>query len=210
MNRKLLLWSVPAVLLAAAAADLGAAAADAGGGRARLDFSPGEMTVAITGRGRDAANYYLPYTLKNPMDEARTPRLHIEVRTETGKTFGDHPDAKVVAAAAKALKIPDLKATADLRTQELAAGAAVQAVANFGNIDPNADDITVRVYGLWDPIIRTRQGKVFKETRVLVLQFARHGDEYDRPMDPIQMTSKKAEVEGEVVELYSTTAEKKK
>ena len=210
MNRKLLLWSVPAAMVAACAAYLGAPAADAGGGRARLDFAPGEMTVAITGQGRDAASYYLPYTLKNPMDEGRTPRLHIEVKTETGKTFGDHPDAKVVAAAAKALKVPDLKATADLRKQDLAAGASAQAVANFGNIDPNADEITVRVYGLWDPIVRTRQGKVFKETRVLVLQFARHGDEYDRPMDPIQMTSKKEEVEGDVVELYTTTAEKQK
>ena len=209
MNRKLLLFSVPAVLLGAGAAYLGAPAADAGGGRARLDFVPGAMSVAITGQGRDAANYYLSYTLKNPMDEARTPRLHIEVRTETKKTYADHPDAKVVAAAAKDLKAADLKSTADLRSAGLAAGASVQAVANFGNIDPNADDITVRVYGLWDPVVRTRQGKVYSEKRVLVLQFARFGDEYDRPMDPITMTSKKEEVEGDVTELYTTTAEKK-
>lgn len=210
MMHKLLLWSLPAVLLASGAAIYGARAADAGAGRARFDLVPGEMTVAITGHGRNAASYYLPYTLKNPMDDARTPRLYIEVTTETKKTYGDRADVKVIAAAAKALKIADLKSTADLRSQDLAAGASVQAVANFGNIDPNADDITVKVYGLWDPVVRTRQGKVYSEKRVLVLQFARYGDEYDRPMDPISLVSSKEEVQGDVVELYSTVAEKTK
>jgi hypothetical protein len=200
---------VPAVLVAAVAAFVGAPAADAGGGRARLDLVPGEMAVSVTGRGRDAARYYLPYVLKNPMDEARAARLHIEVRTDTGKTYGDRPDARVLAAAAKALKAPDLKSTADLRASDLAAGTSVQAIASFGNIDPNADDITVRVYGLWDPVVRTRQGRVYSEKRVLVLQFSRHGDEYDRPLDPIVLKSSKEEVEGDVVELY-TTLEKKK
>jgi len=210
MNRKLLLWSVPAALLAFGAVICGTKAADAGGGRARFDFVPGDMSVAITGHGRNAASYYLPYTLKNPMDDARTPRLYIEVTTETNKTYGDRPDVKVVAAAAKDLKIADMKTTADLRSQDLAAGASAHAVADFGNIDPNADDITVKVYGLWDPVVRTRQGKVYNEKRVLVLQYRRYGDEYDRPMDPITLTSSTEEVQGDVVELYSTIAEKTK
>jgi hypothetical protein len=210
MNRKPLLWALPALLLGAAAAVCVTAPADAGGGRPRFDFAPGEMTVAITGHGRNAASYYLPYTLKNPMDEARTPRLYIEVTTETGKTFGDRTDAKVVAACAKDLKLSDLKATAELRAQDLAAGGSAHGVADFGNIDPNADEITVKVYGLWDPILRTRQGKVYSEKRVLVLQFRRYGDEYDRPMDPITLLSTSEEVQGEPVELYSTVAEKKK
>jgi hypothetical protein len=210
MNGKLLLWCVPLGLAAAAAAISAAPAASAGGGRARFDFVPGEMEVAITGHGRDAARYYLTYTLSNPMDAARTPRLFLDVKTETGKTYGDFSDAAVTKAAAKSTRNAAVKATAELRDGELAAGGSVAGVANFGNIDPNADDITVRVHGLWDPIIRTRQGKVLKETRVLVLQFARHGDEYDRPMDPIKLVSMKQEVEGDVVELYSTTAEKKK
>jgi hypothetical protein len=210
MRHKLLLWCVPAALAAVSAALLAAPAASAGGGRARFDFAPGGMDVAITGHGRNAARYYLTYTLTNPMDEARTPRLYLEVKTDTNKTYGDFADAAVVKAASKATKTAGIKATADLRGAELPAGGTVSGVANFGNIDPNADDITVRVHGLWDPIIRTRQGKVLKETRILVLKFERHGDEYDRPMDPIKLVSTSQEVEGEVVELYSTTAEKKK
>jgi hypothetical protein len=210
MNRKLLLWALPAVVLAAGAAVSATQPASAGGGRARFDFVPGELSVAITGYGRNAASYYLPYTLKNPMDDARTPRLYIEVTTETNKSFGDTADVKVVAVAAKELKVADMKTTAALRSQDLAAGATVHAVANFGNIDPNADDITVKVYGLWDPVVRTRQGKVYNEKRVLVLQYRRYGDEYDRPMDPITLMSSYEEVQGEVTELYSTVAEKTK
>lgn len=184
--------------------------AGAAGGRNRLDLVPGEFSVAIVSSGHDATSYYLPYTLKNPMDEARTPRLHIELTTDTGKKYGDHADPRVIAATEKALGTTGLKSTAGLRSAELAAGASVQSVANFGNIDPNADDLTVRVYGLWDPVVRTKQGKVYRENRVLVLKYARKGDEYDRPLDPIHFVSRKEEVEGEVVELYSTTAPAKK
>ncbi len=210
MNRNLLLWAVPAALLVAGAAVLSASPARAAGGRARFDFAPGELAPALTGQGSDTANYYLSYKLTNPMDEARTPRLYVELKTDTGKTYGDRADARVLSAAAKALKASDLKTTSDLRSKDLAKDESVQAIANFGPIDPNADDLTVRVYGLWDPIVRTRQGKVYSEKRVLVLEFARRGDEYDRPMDPIAYKSRREEVEGEPSELYTTTAEKKK
>jgi hypothetical protein len=210
MNRKLLLWAVPAALLVAGAAVLSAAPARAAGGRARFDLVPGELAPALTGQGSDTANYYLSYKLANPMDEARTPRLYVELKTDTGKTYGDRSDARVLAAASKALKAPDLKSTGDLRSKELAKDETVHAIANFGPIDPNADDMTVRVYGLWDPIVRTRQGKVYSEKRVLVLEFGRRGDEYDRPMDSISFKSRREEVEGEPSELYTTTAEKKK
>jgi len=211
MNRKLLVATIAAALLGGGAAALTAvSSARAAGGRPHLEFAPGEMSVAITGHGRDAASYYLPYALKNPMDEAIAPRIYIEARTETNKTYADRPDHKVVAAAEKALKTKDLKTTIEVREQELAAGGSVQAIADFGNIDPNADDITVRVYGLWDPIVRTSNGKVFSEKRVLVLRFGRQGDEYDRPMDPIKLKSSKEEVEGDPVELYTTAPEKKK
>jgi len=210
MNQRLLFSAAAALLLGAVAAHLAGGSAQAAGGRSRFEFAPGSMSVAITGTGRDAANYYLPYTIKNPMDEAMTPRIYVEAKTETGKTYGDHPDHKVIAAAEKALKTKGLKTTLEVRAEALPAGGSVQGVASFGNIDPNADDITVRVYGLWDPIVRTRQGKVYSEKRVLVLEFARQGDEYDRPMDQIKLKSSKEVLEGDPVELYSTATEKKK
>jgi hypothetical protein len=208
MKRTILVGGLAAAALVAGAALVLAPRADAAG-RARLVLAPGDMDVAVTSIGKDAASFYLPYTLTNPMDEARTPRLRFEVRTETGKTTGESYDAKVTAAAERALGKKGLKSTTALRDQELAAGASVEALANFGPIDPNADDISVRVYGLWDPIVRTKQGKVLRETRVLVLDFARRGDEYGRPEDPITLESQKEEIEGEVVELYTITEPKK-
>jgi hypothetical protein len=90
----------------------------------------------------------------------------------------------------------------------VAAGASVQCVANFGSLDPNADEFDVRVYGLWDPVVRTRQGRVYKESRILVMHFTRKGDEYGRNEDRIRLDDKREEVEGELVELYSTTGKK--
>jgi len=116
----------------------------------------------------------------------------------------------VLAAAARSLRNESLSSTATLRGTPIASKATAHGVANFGRIDPNADELTVRVHGLWDPVVRTRQGKVFRENRVLVLQFARRGDEYERPMDPIRFVSKKEVVEGDPVELYSTANEPKK
>src|SRR5436190_936814 len=120
MNLKSFIWAVPAAILVAGATVLSASPADAAGGRARFDFVPGELAPALTGQGSDTANYYLSYKLTNPMDEARTPRLYVELKTDTGKTYGDRADAKVLSAAGKALKASDLKATSDLRSKDLA------------------------------------------------------------------------------------------
>ena len=203
MISRLLLASAAAMLVAAGALAL-SSRADAAGGRARLDFAPGTMSVTFVGGSRPS--YYLPYSLSNPMDTALKPRIYVELKTDTGKTYGDFADSRVTSAAEKAAKGRSAKSTCELRSEDLAAGASAQGVANFGSIDPNADDLTVRVYGLWDPIVRTRQGKVLHEKRVLVLRFSRKGDEYDRPSDAIKLISRKEEVEGEPVELYSTTA----
>ena len=81
------------------------------------------------------------------------------------------------------------KSTAKIRAAELAAGASVDGLANFGRIDPNADDLEVRVYGLFDPVWRDRKGNVYSERRVLVLTYGRQGDEYNRQDDPITLVS---------------------
>lgn len=208
MNARILTGVFAATVAAAIAATFTTPSAEAAAGRARLDFQQGDMSVVIVGNGRDAANYFVDYTLSNPTDEARTPRLYLELRTDTNKAYGDRPSAAVVRAASKAAKGADVKSTASLRAAPIPAGQSVRGVANFGAVDPNADDLTVRVYGLWDPVIRTRNGKVLRENRVLVLKYARRGDEYDRPMDPISFVSRKEEVEGEPVELYSTRQQK--
>lgn len=169
--------------------------ADAAGLRL-LDFQAGRFSNVITG---GKASYYLTYTLANSRDEATRPKLRIELRTETDKTYGDHYDSRAYTAAAEANDHEGYVSAAKIRSADMAAGASADGLAHFGRIDPNADFLEVRVYGLFDPVWRDRKGNVYSERRVLVLQYRRYGDEYNRPDDPITLVSTSQEVEGEPV-----------
>lgn len=192
------------ILAAAALALVGASVAalssgDAvAGARTRIDFDPGTFSYALVaprdGVGR--VQYYLPYTVKNTADDEQTPRLRIEVRTETKKTFGDHFDAKAYEAIAKDMRTKSVPCTFDLRKSALAGGATASAAAHFGRMDDNADELEVRVYGLWDPVYRDKRGVRWRENRVLVLKYRRYGDEYSRYEDKIHLMSRSTEIEG--------------
>lgn len=167
--------------------------ADAAGIRL-LNFQAGEFDNVVAG---GASHYYLTYTLENTREESVKPKLRIELRTETDKTYGDHYDARVYDAVAEAARKDGFASAAKIRSGEMGGGDAVAGLANFGRVDPNADDLEVRVYGLFDPVWRDRKGNVFSERRVLVLKYRRYGDEYNRQDDPITLVSTTQEVEGE-------------
>jgi hypothetical protein len=201
MNKHLLLGASAAVV-AAAAAFASTDRADAGGLR-QVKFTQGSLRPVFAGSmGKGVTNYCLDYKVANTLEKAVKPGVRLELRTETNKTFGDCYDQATWAAAKKLLGAKeDLGLAATIRANELAAGASVDALANFGAVDPNADKLTVRVYGLWDPVYRDRQGRTWAETRVLVLSYSRVGDEYDRQYDEIRLDSAKEEVEKEPVQL---------
>lgn len=202
MKKNLLLGVAGAAIVAFAALS-GSDSADAGG-RQLVKFAKGSMQPVFAGSlGKGVTNYVLDYKLTNAVSDAVKPAIRLELRTETGKTFGDVYDAATWRAAKDALGRKDDPSSASaIRGADLAAGAAVDGLANFGAIDPNADKFDVRVYGLWDPVFRDRQGRTWHETRVLVLSYSRSGDEYDRQMDPIRLESSKEEIEGDVVQLH--------
>ena len=191
MKRYLIAVAAVAGLFAGAVAAPPPAAA---AGIRLLDFAPGEFTNVVTG---GAAHYYLTYTLTNGREEATRPKFRIELRTETDKTYGDHFDGGIHEAVAQETDHEGYRSAAKIRAGDLDAGASAEGLANFGRIDPNADDLQVRVYGLFDPVWRDRKGNVYSERRVLVLEFRRYGDEYNRPDDPIRLVSTSQEVEGE-------------
>jgi hypothetical protein len=173
--------------------------ADAGGIRL-LNFEAGEFSNVVAGGN---AHYYLTYSLTNPREEATQPKLRIELRTDTDKTYGDHFDARTSTAVAEETGNDDLKPASKIRAESLDGGASVEGLAHFGRIDPNADGLEVRVYGLFDPIWRDRKGNIFSERRVLVLDYKRQGDEYNRQDDAIRLVSSSQETEGEAVLLSS-------
>jgi hypothetical protein len=201
MKRFLLATVAVAGLITAAA--VSAPSADAAGLRL-MNFEAGSFANVIA---NNSAQYYLTYTLKNTGDKAARPKLRIELRTETDETYGDHYNAAAAAAAAKAVGSDDLKSTAQLRGADLGADSSASGLAQFGRIDPNADFLEVRVYGLFDPVTRDRKGNVFSENRVLVLNFRRYGDEYNRHEDAITLVSSSEELEGEPVLLQAADSE---
>lgn len=206
MKMNLLFGVAGAAIVASAAliATDSAAHSACAGGRELVKFSKGSVQAVFAGSsGKGATNYVLDYKLTNAVSDAVKPGIRLELRTETGKTFGDVYDTATWRAAKAALgRKDDPSSAASIRGADLAAGASVDGLANFGAIDGNADKFDVRVYGLWDPVYRDRQGRTWSETRVLVLSYSRSGDEYDRQLDPIRLESSKEELEGEPVQLH--------
>ena len=201
MNTSFLYGAGAAALVVAA---LVAGDAATAGGRQQVRFERGTFQPVHVAGGGGSTNYVLDYKAVNALDKGVRPGIRLELRTETGKTFGDSYDAGTWRAATKVLGRKEAPASAaSIRAAELAAGASADGLANFGAIDPNADTFDVRVYGLWDPVFRDRQGRSWVETRVLVLSYSRSGDEYDRQNDRIRLASSKEEIEGEVVQLHA-------
>lgn len=193
---------------AAALVALVASGADEAGasGRRLVNFDRGTMqpVFAADSTGAGTTSYVLDYTASNAVDKGVKPGIRLELRTDTGKTYGDAFDTTTWRAATKALhRKTEPASTASIRSAELAVGASVEGLANFGSIDPNADGFEVRVYGLWDPVYRDRQGRTWSENRVLVLSYARTGDEYDRHYDAIRLVSSKETLDGDRVQLHA-------
>ncbi|MCE9636941.1 MAG: hypothetical protein K8T90_14650 [Planctomycetes bacterium] len=207
MKKNFLLGAAGVAIVASAALIASDSATDSAtaGGRELVKFVKGSVQPVFAGSlGKGATNYVLDYKVTNAVSDAVKPGIRLELRTETGKTFGDVYDAATWRAAKDALgSKTELSSAASIRGADLASGASVDGLANFGAIDPNADKFDVRVYGLWDPVFRDRQGRTWMETRVLVLSYSRSGDEYDRQLDPIRLESSKEEIEGEVVQLHT-------
>lgn len=174
--------------------------ADAGGLR-QTRFDAGTLRPVIAGPATGmSTSYVLDYKITNETKDARKPALRLEVKTlDTKKTHGDVYDAAVSAAVAKEQRAKTAPAsTGSLRAADLAGGATASGLANFGNIDPNSDSFQVRVYGLYDPVYRDRFGKAWSENRVVVMTYSRSGDEFDRHLDALTLTSTTEEIEGEV------------
>jgi hypothetical protein len=195
MKRLLAVFAVVVAVAAAAITSSDSASAEA---RWRLDFEPGEFSYVVVGpnNGTGRVQYFLPYTVKNDSEGERAPGLRLEVRTETKKTFGDHFGARAYKAIAKDLKKKKVSSTFQLRSKKLAKGDSAEGSAHFGRMDDNADELEVRVYGLWNPVYNDKKGKRWRENRVLVLKYRRYGDEYRRYEDKISLVSRSTEVEG--------------
>ena len=92
---KRFLFAAAAVVGLIAVAATSAPSADAAGLRL-MNFNPGSFDNVIH---NGSAQYYLTYSLENAREEAARPKLRIELRTETDKTYGDSFSAAVAERA---------------------------------------------------------------------------------------------------------------
>ena len=146
--------------------------------------------------------WYLTYTVTNNTDAEVPLEIRIVADTDTGKHYRD----SISPLAQKALTKKTgkkYKHALEMSRGKIGAGKKIEAVAFFGELDPNWDLLTVRIAGLYDTVDQV-DGKLFFEKKVLVLVWSRPGDEFGSSGDPITFKSKKWVIEGERSEIPQT------
>jgi hypothetical protein len=175
--------------------------------RWKLDITYGspDFVVLEDALGNVRLCWYLTYTVENKTDGEIPLGIGIKAETDTGKKYRD----SISPLAEKALKKKtgkDLKNALAMRKGKIGPGEKIEAVALFGALDPNWDDLIVHIAGLYDTV-DVVDGKKFFEKKVLVLSWNRPGDEFGSANDPITFKSKKWVIEGERREIPQTARE---
>jgi hypothetical protein len=196
MKKAVLVLLVPVLLLAAASAQ-----EESKYQRWTLDFERGKLAyVALEDAlGKVSLHWYLTYKVTNNTKKEVPLEIAIHAKTDTKKTYRDSIDPLAQRALEKETK-KKLKNALAMGSGKIAAGAAIEAVAFFGNLDPNYDKLEINVAGLVDKVDVVK-GKRYYEKKVLILTYLRPGDEFGAAADPITFDGKKWIIEGERKEI---------
>jgi hypothetical protein len=92
----------------------------------------------------------------------------------------------IVKAAVERKSGKTYKTLTEVRGEKLPDGESVELLVSFGKIDPSVDFMDVHLQGLVDRVYRDK-GKTWIEDKVLVLEAARPGDEFERQYDLIRV-----------------------
>ncbi|MCU0726502.1 MAG: hypothetical protein MUE73_12045 [Planctomycetes bacterium] len=169
--------------------------------RWKLDFTRGEFAnVFVTDAlGKTHVSWYLTFSVKNGHDRDVPLGLRVLGSTDTKQEYRGTIAPQFQSALEKKTG-RKYKSALDLSKGTIAAGETVEGVVFFGNVDPNMDWMTIRVYGLYDTIEQI-DGKLYFEQRVLVLTYYRPGDEFGAAGDEIHFKRSDWVIEGERVEI---------
>lgn len=170
----------------------------------RLDFKVGApRTVAIyPGAGKEGTGddfrkagrvfWYLPYHLKNLGSQPARFFVSVSATSDKNVRYSDLPLIEVEERV-ETLEQRKFLSKADLRKEKRTAGdyesfapdETKECIAIFNPLDPEADKITVRVYGLVNDIqMKQLDGENWELTeRVLEVIFERPGDEFYTSLD---------------------------
>ena len=170
-----------------------------------IEYGTPDYVLLEDAMGNARVCWYLTYTVSNDTGADVPLKIKITADTDTDKHYRD----SIAPLAQKALEKKTgkkLKNALAMSRGTIGAGEKVEAVAFFGEIDPNWDLLTVNVAGLYDTI-DVVDGKLFFEVKVLVLTWSRPGDEFGCLGDPITFKAKKWIIEGERKEVPQTPRE---
>ncbi len=172
--------------------------------RWKLDITYGapDFVVLEDALGNVRLCWYLTYTVTNNTDGEVPLGIRIGAATDTGKQYRD----SMAPLAEKALKKKtgkEYKNALAMAKGRIAPGKKIEAVALFGELDPNWDLLTIRIAGLYDTVDQV-DGKLFFEKKVMVLTWSRPGDEFGASGDPITFKNKSWMIEGERREIPQT------
>ncbi len=192
-----------------------------------LDFQPVEIRPIIVehAMGKSRLDWYLIYRVTNKGKVEHPFRLNLFAKSDKNATYADIPldavERTVERRVGKALcskadlfkvltKLMDLKddqaaekAALEKKLKELQTikpGESKLCIATFGELDRNADDVTITVYNLTDFIgVSMKQGKKILEQYVLQLDYRIPGDEFRMAEDVFKFVGRKwIKVEKEV------------
>ncbi|MHC4469920.1 MAG: hypothetical protein ACYTDY_16860 [Planctomycetota bacterium] len=169
--------------------------------RWKLDFERGKLDFVAQkdALGKVTLHWYLTYKIANKTKKEVPLQIAIHAKTDTNKTYRDSIDPLAQRALEKQMKKKFKNALA-MGRGKIKAGETLEAVAFFGDLDPNYDRLDVHVAGLVDPIDQVK-GKLFYEKKVLILTYLRPGDEFGAAADPITFKGEKWITEGERKEI---------
>ena len=180
MKKAVFVLLVPALLLTVASAQ------EAGKyDRWKLEFEQGKLDyVAMKDAlGKVTLHWYLTYKVTNKTKKSVPLQLAIQGKTDTKKTYRDSIDPLAQKRLEKQTRKKYSNSLAMSRGT-IAPGATMEAVAFFGDLDPNWDWFKIHVAGLVDTIDVVK-GKRYYEKKVLILSYYRPGDEFGAAAYPI-------------------------
>lgn len=128
-------------------------------------------------------------------------RLRVSLHTNTGETYYDLSNPVVRNLAEKRLEIQGYKTLLELSKTKLKPDETVHAMAVFPAIDPEADELEVRIQGFGRVVPAYFPGYLLKRgahyeprlRKVRRFLYARPGDPLRRETDPIKLVAKRDE-----------------
>jgi len=167
-----------------------------------IEYATPDWVSLTDALGNSYVVWYQTVKLTNNTDDAIPLKVKMVGKTDSKKTYRGTIDPIAKKALEKKTG-KKYKSATGIFKGKLASKKSLDAVVFYGKMDAEWDKLVVRVSGLVDPIDKV-DGKIFFEKKLLVLTYARPGDEFERTKDEVKFKGSKWELEGERKEVPQT------